>query len=1127
MPGAYLPPVVTRLEMNIDDFVSGITKAKAALKALDGAADIVINTNIDEVAAKAAALKVELDSLKNVDINFDTNIDVTLAKLALLKAALDAINGKYANFNLNVNTASIAALLALNRGVTGFSTRLTNNIAKMNAWITASQIFGLYVDDLTVKMAKLAATSQTVSINMALMMTAMAGLIRAQTSNITSANAALIAAQAALLRAQTAAARRQNNNGGGGFGLPWGLGGSVTPWQGTALAHSTPVWHPISDIVIESFIALGAALLDLALAGAAMAPSAVEVYDRIEAIRNVAGSLGGSMGAAQDSIAKFTRSLAPNTIEAFGGALNIFTKNGSQAENVIRQVVIGLDDWIAKIDIFMNTRGNGAGILTFGLNVLHQFEGIINSLGVAFANIMKDDPGTIHYMLDLVQAAAKLLQLFTELPAPFVRTVLQIHAAWLWGGLLYNQLVKIPGVGTAISKSLQFIGGTTGISAMLKGFAQLGPAIAGDQAAMDAFQASSVTALRLAGVVALGLAIADIAINWNSASVAVSGYISKQNQSLQGMSAETAFNSIPNMIQGLNQQIANVKPPSFSQWNSLGNWGNSFAKDTKAVGQQFGDFFASFANPSPSADMFGHLGTAFKDMFSQSGGQAQQAATDAGAYRVQIQGLSKDQQQLFGTMVGVTKQGYSVQSAFGLMNLASVQASDGAALAAQKVANLVAGYKAMGIQGRLMQNSVNAVNFSTWLGDSNIANVTGGWTTFISTVTGGVTAFQTFQQGLLSLKTAAQTAGASMTGLDANSLTLQQDFSTNVTNASAMINSLYTLAAVSKQGAAGTNDITQATKDLLAQMIPAVGNNKALQYSLIALAQQGGAPAVKNMTQLAQWVGKVNQPAQQLNSIMTQMTGASSNLAQDIQNLATAMNPTMTSAMDQAIVQASGGTKALENYATSVLHGNTNSAQFAQQTQTVVSMLIAIYGKTGAAKTQFEAYNQMMGIGKSVSDQVWAAMTSNAQNSAQQQKAAMAVIQAAIDSLHGTTIPINIVTSGTIPGIGSSPVVGISSASALNKAKRTLPGLAKGTPSAAAGWSWVGEKGPELINLRGGETVIPNHVAQGYASGAGDYSGDTHVHVYLDGRKVYQAVQKQSVQSERRTGTNRMARRTR
>jgi DNA repair exonuclease SbcCD ATPase subunit len=42
-------------------------------------------------------------------------------------------------------------------------------------------------------------------------------------------------------------------------------------------------------------------------------------------------------------------------------------------------------------------------------------------------------------------------------------------------------------------------------------------------------------------------------------------------------------------------------------------------------------------------------------------------------------------------------------------------------------------------------------------------------------------------------------------------------------------------------------------------------------------------------------------------------------------------------------------------------------------------------------------------------------------------------------------------------------------------------GYAKGTDSAAPGWAWTGEKGPELIKFKGGEQVIPNDKLGGTA----------------------------------------------
>lgn len=49
-------------------------------------------------------------------------------------------------------------------------------------------------------------------------------------------------------------------------------------------------------------------------------------------------------------------------------------------------------------------------------------------------------------------------------------------------------------------------------------------------------------------------------------------------------------------------------------------------------------------------------------------------------------------------------------------------------------------------------------------------------------------------------------------------------------------------------------------------------------------------------------------------------------------------------------------------------------------------------------------------------------------------------------------------------------------------APSTDRGFASGTESAPPGWAWVGEEGPELMLLRGGETILPASASREYAS---------------------------------------------
>lgn len=80
------------------------------------------------------------------------------------------------------------------------------------------------------------------------------------------------------------------------------------------------------------------------------------------------------------------------------------------------------------------------------------------------------------------------------------------------------------------------------------------------------------------------------------------------------------------------------------------------------------------------------------------------------------------------------------------------------------------------------------------------------------------------------------------------------------------------------------------------------------------------------------------------------------------------------------------------------------------------------------------------------------------------------------------------------------------------------PHLAQGTQNWGGGASWVGERGPELLNIPRGASVIPTgqsyfdprrHVPNPAPAGAsGDVFGEIHSHIYIDGRHAAEAVDK-------------------
>ena len=131
--------------------------------------------------------------------------------------------------------------------------------------------------------------------------------------------------------------------------------------------------------------------------------------------------------------------------------------------------------------------------------------------------------------------------------------------------------------------------------------------------------------------------------------------------------------------------------------------------------------------------------------------------------------------------------GLSSQNSLNLMDLAGVKLTDSLSLMKQKVDDLVAGWNQMGIQGGILYNSVNAVTFATLQQQSAISKITGGWDAFFQLVEKAPSDFLTFQASMNTMATDAAAAGASFTGLSANSITLQQGFLSAVSGGQALI----------------------------------------------------------------------------------------------------------------------------------------------------------------------------------------------------------------------------------------------------------------------------------------------------------------------------------------------------
>ena len=197
-------------------------------------------------------------------------------------------------------------------------------------------------------------------------------------------------------------------------------------------------WHIALDAVFESAIAVGSALAALTAGIAAMVPPSIDIYHHLVAVQHVNAALkdqipilGGGFRDMAEGAAN-----ASHVLEAFGGIVNAVSGQTGVFAHIATEVVAGIDDWIAKIDLFMAHQSNSGKLLQDGVGFLHQFEQAVDNVAVAFSHLLTADPGTAHYLMDIVVGATKVLDVITELPAPVLEAALALHSFWLWGGLM-------------------------------------------------------------------------------------------------------------------------------------------------------------------------------------------------------------------------------------------------------------------------------------------------------------------------------------------------------------------------------------------------------------------------------------------------------------------------------------------------------------------------------------------------------------------------------------------------------------------------------------------------------------------------------------------------------------------
>lgn len=694
---------------------------------------------------------------------------------------------------------------------------------------------------------------------------------------------------------------------------------------------------------VDGLVELGAVLVPavgtlLLFGGALMAtaPDIMTIVDREKAMYTATDILGQKMYGLKGNLSGLADSLKPGVWQVWGDGLTIVNNGAGLFAQMAHQAVDWVDRFAARITVDLRDgQGTLAKFLDAGKRDLTALGTLLGTLANAFMNLIRVSEKT-HIAEDLLGAitvAAKLLDIITKLPTPILATVVALHGLYLWGGMGVTALFKfasvIPGV-KGVGKALDEIAASaltakTGMPFVVSGLKGVGMAEDG-------------TATKT-GILTTGLALLTKVPVW--------GWIGLGALAVTGLAL--AFvktkDATDQFVTKLNQAVA--KASNFAVFNTLATGMGSLDSQLKAVNT------AWKTNPLSQGNFHGIV----------------QAAHDQGELTGEIAKTASEMNN-YATGVAWIEKNYKVDypTALALASAAGVKLTNnmlGNSKAAQdmrqQVTGLMTGYTQL--QG---PTGMAGEDFRVLAVESNdittkIQQLNSAWSSWMKTVGGSQSSFDTFAQGLQTLSSDGATfthhlgsltvrgtqTKAAIDSLTASGINLNQAFTDEVGNASAYIGSL-------RSAGASQGTLTKAVQASVAALIPYAKGSVEATSQLYALAQQADYTGKNSIAGLSKWAGiKAPNALKVMKSTADGATKAASNLANAIQNL-------LNVQFQQDILKASGASAALGNYTNYLVHNtaNTKAGQSARAT------LIADLEKAGWQSQQATKY--VDGLTKSI-----------------------------------------------------------------------------------------------------------------------------------------------------------------
>ena len=904
-------------------------------------------------------------------------------------------------------------------------------------------------------------------------------------------NAGSIAGTIAKVDALTAATDALGASAGRAYGVWGALGTQIPLFSGMGVAgimKTVAAWHLLADVAIEFGAVAIPALIATGTFGVAAAGDIGDMYTHFQNILTITDAMRENMAPLTGGLTAMQNAVKPEVYQLAGEAIDTM----SNKMGVFRQLAAGtgtvLDQLGARAEVAISSSGMNVFLknATSDLQVLGTTIG--NVFGI-FGNLLKSMPGYAQIISNAIEHATGALEDITSsgIAQGAIKTGLAFHGAAIYIGLAATAFGSLARGGLTVAGNLLEKASVAALR-----FGSAGEAASGSLMGISA-AAAEAAALPWAwiGVAAAGAAL--LAYRFVEAGDAADSFNAKINAAVAAAPLSQTLAVISDGLQMTQSRLGTASLQMHQFSGATLAVGKALAPvapglhDVSAAFAKVGDFIDSGLNVPLHALSFGFLNLS-TNMGAASRGSAEAAASavhDYEAYKNEVASL--DQQSVtfrshlaqLGVAFGGTAQAMGILTAAGITSaqMTSKSASSWAQVMAQVQATTVA-YQDMGQTGGVLGADMNALDIAASEQATAMSKLNQAWDSTIGIVSGGQSAFITFQQDMLSVNQsfqqtggtsrtvtetfaaaskAAKAAGATMTGLNAASLQLRSTWQTAYGGASTLIDSLRMMSSVSP---GGFPSVTQALKDSIAELMGFGKQAPQTRTELVQLAQELD-PAITNFSQLTKWLGNTKDAGKNLNDLVAKMGGNLQDLAADAGSLSASMQSDVSAQFDAARLKASGANTAITNLANAMSKTGATARSIVPQEDAA-----------------YEAFRKS-GMGAQAAQSMVEAMTGaifkiplthktklTADNS--QAMSTIQSTQAAIDNMHGKVINITVALGGN-PAIGR----GVTLTGPHKATGGVIPGYAPGVDSVPAVLSpGEGVLVPEAVRGIGGPSAI-------------------------------------------------------